>query len=63
MAEEDGIGVGNRGFIRDAWRGGGIREGGLRGGRGGVMPFEPGNFSLSLSLSRKRNGLCVTFCG
>ena len=60
MAEEDGMGVGRRGFIRDAWRGGGISEGGLRGGRGGVMPFEfvPSGFSLS-----RRNGLCVTFCG
>jgi hypothetical protein len=63
MAEEYGIGMGKSGFIRDAWRNGGIREGDLRGGRGVVMPFEPGRFSLSLSLSRKTNGLCVTFCG
>jgi hypothetical protein len=61
MAKEDGIGVG-RGLIRDTWHGGVIR-GGLRGGRGGVIPFEPGSFSLSLPLSRKRNGLCITFCG
>jgi hypothetical protein len=62
MAEEDGIGVGKRGFVRDTWRGGGIREGGLCGGRR-VIPFGPGNFSFSLSLLRKRNGLCVIFCG
>jgi hypothetical protein len=61
MAERDGIGAGRRGFIRDTWHGGGIR-GGLRGGRGGMI-FGPGSFSLSLPLARKRNGLCVTFCG
>jgi hypothetical protein len=27
------------------------------------MPFGSGSFSLSLSMLRKRNGLCVTFCG
>jgi hypothetical protein len=28
-----------------------------------MIPFGPGSFSLSVSLLRKRNGLCVTFCG
>jgi hypothetical protein len=28
-----------------------------------VIPLGPGSFSLSLSLSRKRNVLCVAFCG
>ena len=63
MAEADRIRAGKRGFIRDAWHGGGIREGDLRGRRGGVIPFGPGSFSLSVFLLRKRNGLCVTFCG